>query len=76
LSSRIVRELITRQPLLARTALAMALLAIPAALLEHPRSLFTPHLGSAVVEVRRQIAMQAATALAEFFAGRPMPGRL
>jgi phosphonate dehydrogenase len=50
--------------------------AIPAALLEHPRSLFTPHLGSAVVEVRRQIAMQAATALAEFFAGRPMPGRL
>ncbi len=33
LSSRIVRELIARQPLLARTALAMALLAIPAALL-------------------------------------------
>ena len=49
---------------------------IPAALLAHPRTLFTPHLGSAVVEVRRQIAVQAATALAEFFAGRPMPGRL
>jgi phosphonate dehydrogenase len=49
---------------------------IPAALLEHPRSLFTPHLGSAVVEVRRQIAVQAARALAEFFASRPMPGRL
>lgn len=50
--------------------------AIPPALLAHPRTLFTPHLGSAVVEVRRRIAVQAATALAEFFAGRPMPGRL
>ncbi len=49
---------------------------IPGALLAHPRTLFTPHLGSAVVEVRRRIAVQAATALAEFFAGRPMPGRL
>ena len=49
---------------------------IPTALLAHPRTLFTPHLGSAVVEVRRQIALQAAHALAEFFAGRPMPGRL
>ncbi len=49
---------------------------IPPALLAHPRTLFTPHLGSAVVEVRRRIAVQAATALAEFFAGRPMPGRL
>ncbi len=49
---------------------------IAPALLAQPRTLFTPHLGSAVVEVRRRIALQAATALADFFAGRPMPGRL
>ena len=45
-------------------------------LLAHQRTVFTPHLGSAVSEVRRQIVLQAAQSLAEFFAGRPMAGRL
>jgi phosphonate dehydrogenase len=46
------------------------------ALLAHRRTVFTPHLGSAVSEVRRQIVLQAAQSLSEFFAGRPMAGRL
>lgn len=33
---------------------------IPARLLEHPRTLFTPHLGSAVDNVRRRMSLQAA----------------
>lgn len=33
---------------------------IPAELLEHPHTLFTPHLGSAVKEVRLQIELEAA----------------
>lgn len=48
--------------------------AIPAALLAHPRTLFTPHLGSAVARVREAIEMAAADALAAFFAGQPVPG--
>lgn len=50
--------------------------AVPPALLAHPRTVFTPHLGSAVEEVRRRIALHAAEALGCFFAGRPMPGRI
>lgn len=46
------------------------------ALLAHPRTVFTPHLGSAVAEARRRIEMSAADSLAAFFAGHPMPGRL
>jgi hypothetical protein len=34
--------------------------AIPPRLLRHPRTLFTPHLGSAVDDVRRRMSMQAA----------------
>ena len=34
--------------------------AIPGRLLRHPRTLFTPHLGSAVDDVRRQMSLQAA----------------
>jgi phosphonate dehydrogenase len=39
-------------------------------LLSHPRTLFTPHLGSAVDRVRREIAMQAAEDIVEALAGR------
>jgi len=49
---------------------------IPPALLAHPRSLFTPHLGSAVAQVREAIEMAAAESLAAFFAGKPVPGRI
>lgn len=34
--------------------------AIPGRLLRHPQALFTPHLGSAVDDVRRQMSLQAA----------------
>lgn len=47
---------------------------IPPALLAHPRTLFTPHLGSAVAQVREAIEMAAAESLAAFFAGAPVPG--
>jgi phosphonate dehydrogenase len=33
---------------------------IPARLLRHPRTLFTPHLGSAVTDVRRTMSLTAA----------------
>ncbi|MDW8443288.1 MAG: NAD(P)-dependent oxidoreductase [Acetobacteraceae bacterium] len=48
--------------------------AIPERLLRHPATVFTPHLGSAVVSVRRAIEREAVEALAAHFAGRPMPG--
>lgn len=48
--------------------------AIPPALLAHPRTLFTPHLGSAVAQVRLAIEMAAAQSLVAFFAGAPVPG--
>jgi phosphonate dehydrogenase len=50
--------------------------AIPPALLAHPRTLFTPHLGSAVAAVREAIETAAADSLAAFFAGAPVPGRV
>jgi phosphonate dehydrogenase len=37
--------------------------AISQALLDHPRNVFTPHLGSAVAEVRRDIEMRAAESI-------------
>jgi phosphonate dehydrogenase len=43
---------------------------IPTALLEHPRSVLTPHLGSAVKEVRRAIEMQAAEGILQVLAGQ------
>lgn len=43
---------------------------IDARLLAHPRTLFTPHLGSAVDRVRRAIAMRAADNIADGLAGR------
>lgn len=43
--------------------------AIPEALLRHPRTVFTPHLGSAVREVRRAIELRAAENLLAALAG-------
>jgi phosphonate dehydrogenase len=46
---------------------------IARALLEHPRSVFTPHLGSAVAEVRRAIERQAAESILQALdGGRPI----
>jgi phosphonate dehydrogenase len=44
--------------------------AIPARLLAHPRTLFTPHLGSAVDEVRRQMSLEAARQVRQVLAGQ------
>ena len=46
---------------------------IPQALLTHPATVFTPHLGSAVIEVRRRIELAAAHNLVEALAGREPP---
>lgn len=43
---------------------------IAPALREHPRTLWTPHLGSAVREVRRAIAERAADNILDWYAGR------
>jgi phosphonate dehydrogenase len=43
--------------------------AIPRALLEHPRSIFTPHLGSAVADVRRAIENHAAESILQALDG-------
>ena len=45
--------------------------AIPRRLLEHPRTLFTPHLGSAVESVRREIELRAVANIADWAGGRP-----
>lgn len=42
---------------------------VPEALLTHPRTLFTPHLGSAVDRVRCEIALQAAHNILQVLAG-------
>jgi phosphonate dehydrogenase len=42
---------------------------IPARLLAHPRTLFTPHLGSAVGDVRRQMSLQSARQVRQALAG-------
>jgi phosphonate dehydrogenase len=44
--------------------------AIEPRLLSHPQTLFTPHLGSAVERVRRDIALQAADSIVDALAGR------
>lgn len=46
---------------------------IPQDLLMHPCTVFTPHLGSAVIDVRRRIEMTAAHNLVEALAGRDPP---
>jgi phosphonate dehydrogenase len=44
--------------------------AIPNRLLHHPRTLFTPHMGSAVDEVRRQMSLQAAHQVQQVLDGK------
>jgi phosphonate dehydrogenase len=44
---------------------------IPSRLLEHPATLFTPHLGSAVEAVRRDIELRAVANIADWACGRP-----
>jgi phosphonate dehydrogenase len=43
--------------------------AVPAALLEHPATLFTPHLGSATLAARRAIELRAAANIADALGG-------
>ena len=43
---------------------------IPDRLLRHPRTLFTPHLGSAVDDVRRRMSLQAARQVRQVFDGQ------
>lgn len=44
--------------------------AIPARLLSHPRTLFTPHLGSAVDDVRREMSLAAASQVRQALSGQ------
>jgi phosphonate dehydrogenase len=44
---------------------------IPGALRRHPRTLFTPHLGSAVVAARQEIERRAAENIVDYVDGRP-----
>lgn len=44
--------------------------AIPGRLLRHPRTLFTPHLGSAVDDVRRRMSLQAARQVRQVLEGK------
>jgi phosphonate dehydrogenase len=53
-----------------------ALVAIAPALLNHPRSVFTPHLGSAVAEVRRAIEMRAAASILRALDGEQPEGAI
>jgi phosphonate dehydrogenase len=46
---------------------------VPHALLAHPQTVFTPHLGSAVVDVRRRIELAAAHNLAVALSGHEPP---
>lgn len=50
--------------------------AIDQRLLAHPRTLFTPHLGSAVEGVRRAIELRAAANIADVLAGREARDRV
>jgi phosphonate dehydrogenase len=50
--------------------------AIVPALLNHPRSVFTPHLGSAVAEVRRDIEMRAAESILQALDGEQPEGAI
>lgn len=50
--------------------------AIAPGLLNHPRSVFTPHLGSAVAEVRRNIEMRAAESILQTLDGEQPEGAI
>ena len=45
-------------------------------LLDHPRTVLLPHLGSATIEARTAMGMQAIANLEAFFAGRELPDRV
>lgn len=48
---------------------------LSARLVDSPKTVLTPHLGSAIPSVRREIAMQAADSIVQFLRGvRPPPG--
>jgi phosphonate dehydrogenase len=49
---------------------------IPRALLEHPRSVFAPHLGSAIESVRREIELRAALRITAVLDGRRPAGAI
>jgi phosphonate dehydrogenase len=55
---------------------AQAPAGISSALLEHPRSVFTPHLGSAVAEVRRAIEIRAAESILQALDGARPEGAI
>jgi phosphonate dehydrogenase len=44
---------------------------IPMQLLKHPATLFTPHLGSAVIDIRRTIELRAVANIADWASGQP-----
>ena len=46
---------------------------IPQGLLEHPNTFFTPHLGSAVIDIRRSIELRAAENIRQALSGRRPP---
>jgi phosphonate dehydrogenase len=50
--------------------------AVSQALLDHPRNVFTPHLGSAVAEVRRDIEMRAAESILQALDGEQPAGSI
>ncbi|WP_283804882.1 NAD(P)-dependent oxidoreductase [Rhodopseudomonas sp. B29] len=50
--------------------------AIDPRLITHPRTVLTPHLGSAVDTIRREIAMAAAQDIRRYFEGQPLQGGL
>lgn len=49
---------------------------IPQALLDHPRTFFTPHLGSAVDTIRREIALEAARNILQALDGERPQGAI
>jgi phosphonate dehydrogenase len=49
---------------------------IPERLLAHPRTVFTPHLGSAVDEVRRDMGLAAAAQVRQVLAGQRPDGAI
>lgn len=50
--------------------------AVHPGLLDHPRTVLLPHLGSATIEARTAMGMQAIANLEAFFAGRELPDRV
>jgi len=49
---------------------------VPPGLLAHPRTVFTPHLGSAVDDVRREMGLAAAEQVRDALAGKHPEGAI